>query len=295
MRQILLSPEFQLFSPFFIVLVLILLVSVVFLILRIMEVYNEIKSRKLLEKFFNETDGGDTMKKLDGGTMFEQALQGITPVGASGNQTALVRFLANATQGFINQSTGAVQKIQQLSMVRATSEAMRTGAQIIESVDSHIQAAQGQFDKEAPLYEATALGNVHPEQNNLGTSPSAETQSESLAEVGIRSDDIPIAPLMQQEVLVSTSAEASVEVQPLTETEAVELLKKMGIVRNLLDTNGVNPDTFSAQDLYTSLLDRLIHIFEEKTTKVIGGKKICSEEDERIFAFLLRLQTERNG
>lgn len=276
MRQILLSPEFQLFSPFFIIFLLILLVSIAFLILRIIAVYNEVKSRKLLEKLFNETDGGDTMKPLDGKTILEQALQGLTPTDASGNQTALVQFLASAAQGFANQSTGALQKLQQLAMVKAASEAMRTGEQINESLDSHIQAAQGQFDEETPRQVADALGNATPEQNSLEGS-----SAESASQVNVGTP-------------VEISPGTSTEVNQETEEAFVRgLIASPDFREHLLPyftTSGKAVDIdngYRFSDIPKNLFDNLYGYF--------NGRKSDGGNYKRAYDFLQRVKSERNG
>ncbi len=176
MRQIFLSPEFQLYSPFFfvavsilIVLVLLLVVGVGFLVVRAGEAKNEALSRELLEKFLYEVEnGGDAVKQIDGGTMFKQALQGIVPQGASGNQQAQITLLTSIMQRQAGQATGLVQKMQRLALIQAASADMAVGQQMVETVDAHIGQAQGRFDSDAPVYEATALGNSAPVPDGSG-------------------------------------------------------------------------------------------------------------------------------
>ena len=305
MRQIILSPEFQLLSPFFVVFVLILIVNVVHLILRIMKIYNEVKSRKLLEKFFNEVNGGDTMEDLDGRTMFQQALDGVTPTIGSGNRREQTRGYAQIMQLFDGLETGAVQKIRRGSRIKATLVEMQHSKELLQSADAYIEVLQGQFDKKSPSQVAEALGNEAPEQNSLDAPPVDEKKPEISAptEVPTNTDasagsSAPAEVHVNAEVPTSTDASAGssapTEVQPNTEApmtahEAIPLLKENRVVQHLLEDYGINPNGLGIQDLHNSLLEKLIKHFDEKVSKTIGNQKICSKDDERIFTFLCQL------
>jgi hypothetical protein len=276
MRQVILSPEFQLYSPFFvatlliiILLFLILLVGVAFWVVRAREVKNEVQCKELLENLFNQTnEGGSTMgQQLDGKTMFEKALSGAIPAGASGNQAKQVNVMASCFQAMSRQSHGLVQKVRQLTLIQAASEEMASGQQMVDTVDSHIQDAQGQFQASAPLYEASALGNEAP-------AAPAELTSSNTAPAP--------APAPQAEGVPNDS-------------EILSLLRKKGCVTSIIAGSGVNPETFTLGDLPDNVFEKMVTIFKDKCSKTVGTTKVATPEDQAIYDFLLRHKAQRNG
>lgn len=299
MEQIFLSPEFQKYKPFFVIFILILLVLAMFLFLRIVEIYlrivevrNETKGRKLLEKLFNETEGENIMEPLDGKTMFEQVRKGVLPTDASGNQAKQVQGLTQIMQGLSKQSTGMVQRMRQLTLMEAGSVEMASGAQIIESVDSHIQTAQGQFDKETPHQVAEALGNeVHPGPNSLDA-PVAEPQADASGETQVKpvseaSVDTPV------EILSAISAETVPEVnQGTEETFVKDLIASPELRAHFAQSflglgGGAKIDNgYSFSKIPKGLFDIIWAHF--------NGMKSNGTDYKRAFDFLQQVKSERN-
>lgn len=282
MRQIILSQEFQLLFPFFIVVVVFLITWIAFLIFKITQAIKNRKFEKELENVIFET-GENIMKSLDGKTMFEDAVKGVLPTGGTGNQTRQVKVLMSVMQGLSSQSVGIVQKMRQLTLLQAASAEIKSGDEIIHAVDQHISGAESQFNSEAPAFVASALGNEAVEPSGIGVEVTNQAANASpVNETPSATEGTSTA-----EVKSSTTLDEKNLTVPMNETIAKSIIRSQALLKTVLRTHMEGSLLLSDFELKNLLLDELIKVLLKEDE---AGTLYKIERGEELLAFLQGLQ-----
>jgi hypothetical protein len=282
MRQIILSQEFQLFSPILIVVLVFFITWIIFLAIKIIQYYNRQKFVKELEKFMSDT--GENTMKLDGKTIFEDAMKRVLPTGGTGNQTRQVKLLMGVMQGLSSQSVGMVQKMRQLALIQAASAEMNNGNEIIQAVDEHIAKANDTFESESPVYVASALGNDSPDaslpaigerdaEKQATTTKPAESETVQAANPGVEKTT---DPGLQESI-------ADDESLPMNEAVAKSIMKNNAVLRACLRTHVQGSIMLQDFELRNMLLEEMTKLLQREND---AGTLCNIERGKELLEFL---------
>lgn len=286
--QIYLSREYPIILGFFVILVIILVLALLGIVLKIIDVMNNRKSRILLERLTQELfdEGENTM------SLFDDVVQGAkTPPQGNRNPQAhtYTRILEEAGA----QQTGVVEKLNILAAVNAANRHQSDVANFLKDLDGAIDETQHRFEGNAQMYREGALGSA-PSTASIGqeSAPSEAPPAESQAELAV-----PEAPSVEPTAEVAgqngTSAETNLEsaelLPELNEGEVKKVLSEMKGVEAIMTAIGITHGSmdYSFAELPRAALESLKTYFKSRS-----NMGFATLQDKQVFQFLLRVKPE---
>lgn len=254
-----LSPEFPLIAGFF-------LLICIFLLVKILQLWNEVKSRKSMDAIFETLAKGDTaMKPEDLANMFNQV-----PTPATGNQARRMAVFGGLVRTSQIQAQGLVDNIALLSLAKAQNGQEAQMSQMIQQVGDMVDQETGVTQKNHAIFEAQALGNG---------APAPETQQ--LEQQGAA----PASPETPPPAEAPVTQEVSQGEGVLTEELVKEKMAEMKCVQAYYSSVGMtSKDEYKFADC-PKLVENLGRYFSQRS-KLSNA----TEEDKKLADFFASVQ-----
>ena len=218
------SPDFLIFS-------VIVLFMILYLVFKVIEVVNNTKKRKSLEKIVNffVSEGDVTMKNL-----FAQAVAGVDADHAaqpiSGNENELSAIFAKIYKRSQQQGFGLAQLMSAASFVKAANSQQGEFDEIITAVRGELNSASCRFDNETKQFLQNALAKGPDEFVKVLQQAAVQTEAPTqavAANSGISFPEIPATATEEAQApagnVVSITSAVS-EGVPLDNKEELKLL-----------------------------------------------------------------------
>gem|GEM_PF-5803195 len=277
------SPDFLIFS-------VIVLFMILYLVFKVIEVVNNTKKRKSLEKIVNffVSEGDVTMKNL-----FAQAVAGVDADHAaqpiSGNENELSAIFAKIYKRSQQQGFGLAQLMSAASFVKAANSQQGEFDEIITAVRGELNSASCRFDNETKQFLQNALAKGPDEFVKVLQQAAVQTEAPTqavAANSGISFPEIPATateevPVAADNVVSITSAVS--EGVPLDNEEELKLL-----LANITWLPVRLPEEpYSIMGLPASTFDRLWGAFNVRLHK--------TTEEQRAAQLLDGIKSIRDG
>jgi hypothetical protein len=279
------SPDFLIFS-------VIVLFMILYLVFKVIDVVNNTKKRKSLERIVNffVSEGDTTMKNL-----FAQAVAGVDATHAaqpiSGNEQELSALFAKVYQRSEQQGFGLAQLMSAASFVKAANKQQGEINEIIDAVRTELNSASCRFDNETKQFLQNALAKG-PDEFVKVLQQVAAQQTEAPTQAEAANSGIPFSKIHAADSSAGTTVEQGNVVQlvpPIAEQHAVDNEEELKQLLACCDWLPVKlpQEPYSIMGLPSSTFDRLWGAFNVRTKK--------SENELRAAHLLDAIKSIRDG
>lgn len=293
--RVYLAPEFPIILCFSAVVLL-------FLLLRVIDVINNRKSRKYLGKlaFFFDEQGDNAMKNL---------LDTLANAVEEGHKTPLIahndaraRNLGEAIKRTMQQGNQVGALVGQLAVLSGVNKASSELKDLNDALEGNVAGAQKAFDDATPSYiQATLMAQQQPEQLTSVEEGTTAKELSAPAEVPAPVEAAEVAPPVEASsedrapaegvnlTLVQSTSDTPSGEEVVIDPEEAVILEKISNFSHLHGYNLKPSGKNSLMDLSTSSFTDLFAHFR--------GKSSCTgalDEEKEIFAYLERVKARRN-
>lgn len=177
MGSILISQEFQVNAPIFLILLLMFLVMLFCIIYKFIQERKKKNVEHALEVLFRNlnTNGDFTMNGQD---IVDAALAGTSKTASgTGRQQDIATLLGSGLQSLMHQSTGLVQTGRRLALAQALRDEMKVGSEMVAGMHAAAEAESNVLTVESLDHVQIALGGAPSDQEEALASPQPQLQS----------------------------------------------------------------------------------------------------------------------
>lgn len=287
-------------SPEFLIVAFLGVVVLLFLLLKIIDVINNYKSRKHLENlaFFFSEQGDTAMKNLLDTLSSAVSEAEKAPLGA--HNTARHENLAAAVKRTMAQGDQVGSLLGQLAVLNGVNKAGAELKDINDALEGNVAGAQKAFNESTPTYLQATLAAQEELQQIAAPSevtPPVEASPEPVSDMPAATDDASPAAdgsEVEQNAHHNTGEVVSInrgqQEQEMSADDVRAAIQAMPYLHSIFTGAGVNQNNgWTWDSLPNHAIDQLLAHFRGKAATIDG-----TSEEKSIFKFLGGLKNHRN-